>query len=122
MSKRILMVSDDPDIRQILQDRLHSYGYVVEVAIGGNEALKALRCDGFDGMLVDIAIPPIEGLAVVYQVRASHPTLPVVIITALFDLERSIQAVIGDGPQAYLPKPFDAAQLKKVLEHWVGRP
>jgi DNA-binding NtrC family response regulator len=120
MSKRILVVDEDPDIRQILLDRLHSYGYSVELAVDRSEALAAMQYDGFDGILFDIDRPEIQDIAVVCQIRATHPTMPIVIITAMPDLERIIRVVIGDGPQVYLLKPFGAAQLKKIVERWFG--
>lgn len=120
MSKRILVVDDDPDIRQVLLDRLESYGYVVETAVNGRDALDALQGSAFDGMVLDIRMPEINGMEVLRQTRKSHPGLPVVMVTSSMVREHAIEA-IGEGAQAYLLKPFDAAQLKQVLEHWIGR-
>ena len=122
MSKRILVVGNEPDIRQVLLDRLHSYGYAVEVAVDRMGTQEALRCDGFDGMLFDLDRPKIQDIAVICQIRATHPTMPILIITAIPDLERIIQVVIGNGPQTYLLKPFDFAQFAQVMEHWFGPP
>jgi CheY-like chemotaxis protein len=120
VSKRILVVDDDPDIRQVLLDRLESYGYVVETAVNGRDALDALQGSAFDGMVLDIRMPEINGMEVLRQTRKSHPGLPVVMVTSSMVREHAIEA-IGEGAQAYLLKPFDAAQLKQVLEHWIGR-
>lgn len=122
MIKRILVVGNEPDIRQGLRDRLHSYGYAVEIAVDRSKTLEALRYDGFDGMLFDLDRPEIQDIAVVCQIRATHPTMPILIITAMPALERIVQVVIGDGPQVYLFKPFDFAQFAKVMEHWFGPP
>lgn len=122
MIKRILVVGNEPDIRQGLLDRLHSYGYAVEIAVDRSKTLEALRYDGFDGMLFDLDRPEIQDIAVVCQIRATHPTMPILIITAMPALERIVQVVIGDGPQVYLFKPFDFAQFAKVMEHWFGPP
>lgn len=121
MSKRILVVDDDPDIRQILRDRLASYGYSVETAIGGTEALDALRRETYDGMILDIQLPGIDGLEVLHQVRKIHPWMPVVLMTALEARENAIQSM-REGAQALLLKPFDAAQLKQVVERWFRPP
>lgn len=122
MIKRILVVGNEPDIRQGVLDRLHSYGYAVEIAVDRSKTLEALRYDGFDGMLFDLDRPEIQDIAVVCQIRAIHPTMPILIITAMPALERIVQVVIGDGPQVYLFKPFDFAQFAKVMEHWFGPP
>ncbi len=118
-SKRILVVDDDPDIRQVLLDRMSSFGYVVETAINGREALDALRRGGFDGMLLDMRMPEIDGLEVLRRTRASHPDLPVVVVTAMSVQQRAAQAV-AEGARAYLLKPFDAPQLKQVVEQHFG--
>ena len=119
MSKKILVVDDDPDIRQILLDRMSSFGYVVETAIEGGEALDALRRGGFDGMLLDMRMPEIDGFEVLRRTRKSHPDLPVVVVTALSVQQQAAQAV-AEGARAYLLKPFDASQLKQVVEQCFG--
>lgn len=119
MSKRILVVDDDPDIRQVLQDRLNSYGYHVETAINGREALDALKRNAFDGMVLDIRMPEIDGIEVLRQTRKSHPALPVVMVTAS-TVRNSVIEAMGVGAQAYLLKPFDAVQLKQAVERWIG--
>lgn len=119
MSKRILVVDDDPDIRQVLLDRLGSFGYVVETAVDGREALDALRRGRYDGMLLDMLMPEIDGLEVLRRTRASHPALPVVMITAL-SVKEQVARTLSEGACAYLLKPFDAGQLKKAVEQCFG--
>jgi signal transduction histidine kinase len=115
--RRILVVDDDPDIRQLLFDRLGGYGYEVQTAGDGREALRLLGTETFDGMILDIGIPEIDGLGVLQQLRTSNTTLPVVMVTASGSKERAVQAV-ALGAQDYVLKPFDAAHLKEVIERW----
>src|SRR2546426_11686351 len=75
-TKRILVVDDDPDIRQVLLDRMSSFGYVVETAVDGREALDALRRGGFDGMLVGMLMAGGGGLGGVRGAPGSHPCPP----------------------------------------------
>jgi signal transduction histidine kinase/CheY-like chemotaxis protein len=119
-NKHILVVDDDPDILQFLADRLGSYGYIVEMATDGRKALEAFRQRSFHGVLLDIAIPEIDGLGVLQQIRESRSSIPVVMVTASGSKERAVQAV-AMGAQAYLLKPFDAARLKDVVERWFGQ-
>jgi CheY-like chemotaxis protein len=118
-TKRILVVDDDPDIRQVLLDRMSSFGYVVETAIDGRQALDALRRGGFDGMLLDMRMPEIDGLEVLRRTRVSHPDLPVVVVTAM-SVQRQAAQAVAEGARAYLLKPFDAPQLKQVVEQHFG--
>ena len=113
--KRILVVDDDPDIRQVLLDRMSSFGYLVETAIDGREALDVLRREGFDGMLLDMLMPGLNGLEVLRRTRESQPDLPVEVVTALSVRQHAAHAV-AEGAQAYLLKPFDASQLKQVVK------
>lgn len=121
MRKRILVVDDDPDIRQVLQDRLESYGYLVETAADGRAALKKLEHLTPNGIFLDIRMPGMDGLEVLAQIRDRHPSIPVVIVTAASARENVISA-IGAGAQAYLLKPFDTPQIKHVAERWFGKP
>jgi signal transduction histidine kinase/CheY-like chemotaxis protein len=118
--KSILVVDDDPDILQVMADRLESYGYRVQTATDGRKALEAFRQHPFDGIVLDIGIPEIDGLEVLQQIRESHSTIPVVMVTASGSKERAVQAV-AMGAQAYLLKPFDTARLKDVVERWFGQ-
>jgi CheY-like chemotaxis protein len=117
--KRILIVDDDPDIRQVLSDRMSSLGYAVETANDGREALEALKKGGFDGMLLDMRMPEIDGTEVLRRARESHPALPIVVVTATSVKESAAQTVAG-GACAYLLKPFDAVQLKQTAEQCFG--
>ncbi|TAJ25595.1 MAG: response regulator, partial [Nitrospirae bacterium] len=96
-----------------------SDGFLVQTAVDGQAALDALRLNAFDGVILDIGMPRIDGLAVLHQIRERHFTMPVVIITAAEARERASLAMEA-GAQAYLLKPFDAAQLKQVIGQWFG--
>lgn len=121
MRKQILVVDDDPDIRQVLQDRLESYGYLVETAADGRAALKKLERLAPSGVFLDIRMPGMDGLEVLGQIRDRHPSIPVVIVTAASARE-NVTSAIRAGAQAYLLKPFDTSQIKHVAERWFGRP
>jgi DNA-binding NtrC family response regulator len=114
-----LVADDDPDIRQLLSDRLTSDGYAVQTAADGREALLALRSQKFEALIADINMPEVSGLEVLRKVREEQPSLPVIVITAAEARDRAVAAVQA-GAQAYLLKPFDAGQLKQMIEQWVG--
>lgn len=119
-SQRILIVDDDPDIRQFLLDRLRSSGYEVEIAKDGREALSAVERSNFDGIVLDISIPEVDGLEVLRRIREHNRTVPVVMVTASGSKERADQA-INLGAQAYLLKPFDATHLRELVDRFFPR-
>lgn len=118
-ARRLLVADDDPDIRQLLSDRLTSDGYVVQTAADGREALLAVLSQKFDALIADINMPELSGIEVLRKVREEQPSLPVIVITAAEARDRAVAAVQA-GAQAYLLKPFDAGQLKQMVEQWVG--
>ena len=119
-AKRVLIADDDPDIRQLLSDRLHASGYFTETAIDGAHALKILRGETFDGLILDIGMPDMDGLEILQRIRERDGSMPVIMVTASGSRERAVQAV-GLGAQAYILKPFDPTELEQVIEYWIRR-
>jgi signal transduction histidine kinase/ActR/RegA family two-component response regulator len=117
--KRLLVADDDPDIRQLVSDLFISQGYHVQTVADGREALRVLSLDQFDGVILDISMPEMNGLEVLAQIRQHQPTLPVIMITATEAYDRALVALQA-GAQAYLLKPFETGQLKQLVEQWVG--
>ncbi|MBU6480236.1 MAG: response regulator [Nitrospirae bacterium] len=114
---RILVVDDDPDIRQLLQDRLRGNGYRVQSAVDGVGALEAVRAETFEGMILDIGIPSMDGMDVLRQIRRWDQQIPIVMVTASGSKELAVHA-ISVGAQAYLLKPFDVDELQRVADYW----
>jgi CheY-like chemotaxis protein len=114
---RILVVDDDPDIRQLLQDRLQAKGYRVQLAFNGVRALEAVQAETFEGMILDIGIPSMDGLLVLQKIRKWDQQIPIVMVTASDSKELAIRA-IGMGAQAYMLKPVNADELQRVADCW----
>ena len=115
--RTLLVVDDDGDICDLLRDRLESEGFHVYTAADGREALRLLADTPVDGVLLDIALPEVDGLEVLRQLRPHQPSLPVVMMTAVEALDRAMAAV-ENGAQGYLLKPFDAARLRQIVDRW----
>jgi signal transduction histidine kinase/ActR/RegA family two-component response regulator len=118
--RRLLVVDDDRDICDLLRDRLESDGFQVFTATDGRAALRMLETTSIDGMLLDIALPDLDGFDVLRKVRATQPTLPVVMMTAVEALDRAMAAVEA-GAQGYLLKPFDAGRLRQSVDRWFAQ-
>lgn len=113
--RRILVVDDDKDIRELFEDRLRSMGYLVETETDGLRALKAVGSGRFAGAILDIGIPSIDGMEVLKQIRQYDEHLPIIMVTASGAKDTAIKA-ISLGAQAYLLKPFDVEELERVMQ------
>jgi CheY-like chemotaxis protein len=114
---RILVVEDDPDGRRLVQDRLQAMGYTVQSEVDGARALEAVQTETFEGMILNLRIPPKDGMDVLRQIRRLDQQIPIVMVAGSVDREPAIRA-IGLGAQDYLLKPFDLDELQRVADYW----
>jgi len=119
MPKHILVVDDDPDIRQILRDRLESYGYLVDTAEDGLVAIQKIEAHTPSGVFLDIRMPGMNGIEVLGRIRDRYRTVSVVIVTATNVAELPDSPVYSSA-QACLVKPFDTPQIRQVVEQYFG--
>jgi len=117
MAGHILVVDDDPDICDVLRDRLEPYGYPVEVALDGRAALLSINQVLPRGLILDIHMPHINGLEVLRQTRERHPLLPIIMITA--DISRISKNVI-QAAQEVLIKPIDGIKFDDAVKRLFG--
>jgi signal transduction histidine kinase/CheY-like chemotaxis protein len=118
-AKQLLLADDDPDIRQMLRDRLMAAGYIVTTASDGQQALSLSQGHEFHGIILDIGMPRISGLDVLSKIREEKPTIPIIMITAASSEERALLA-LQSGAHAYLLKPFDPGRLIELVDRVVG--
>jgi len=111
---RVLIVEDDADLREALADTLELAGCRVAAAPGAQEALVLLAASPVDVVVSDVNMAGMDGHELLRRIRALHPQVPVVLITAFGSIERSVQAM-RDGASDYLVKPFQPAQLLEVI-------
>jgi len=111
---KILVVDDDPEVRMATRDFLSSKGYEVVVAEGGREALRLLDASPPDVVLLDVAMPDLDGMETLKRIVATHPTMPVIMVTANADIEITSK-VLQLGAADYVPKPFDLDYLDQAI-------
>ena len=110
-----MIVDDEFIVRESLLHWFERYGYRVETAASGTEALAKLEKDFFQILFVDIKMPGMDGLTLLEKVKTEYPETSVVIITAYGSIESAIQAM-RSGASDYLLKPFKPDQLPLVME------
>lgn len=112
--KRILIVDDDADLVRIVEEMLAGRGWSVGTALSGEEALREVRRDPPDLVLLDIMMPRMNGLEVLREVRALVPAARVVMITAFGDVGTYLEAM-DLGACAYVGKPFETEELVATI-------
>jgi two-component system, OmpR family, KDP operon response regulator KdpE len=108
-NSRILVVDDEPQLRLTLRSTLAALGFTVAAAESGEEALKQLRSDKFDLLLLDINLPGLSGIETCRAVRA-RSDIGVLMLTVRDRGEDKIQA-LDAGADGYVTKPFDINEL-----------
>ena len=109
----ILVVEDDPNLREAVCDTLELAGQSVVSAPGGVEALKLLEAQPVSIVVSDVRMMPMDGIALLKEIRSRFPHLPVVLMTAFADVDRAVEAM-RSGACDFLLKPFEP---KALLEH-----
>src|SRR4051794_12219440 len=106
---RILLVEDDPSIREVTSIGLGAAGFAVETASDGIDGLERFRAESFDLVLLDVMLPRLDGYEVCRQIRKTS-TVPIVMLTARTD---TMDVVVGleAGADNYVRKPFDLPEL-----------
>jgi two-component system response regulator GlrR len=116
LNSDVLLVDDDPDLLKLISLRLSSAGYTVHTAESGESALSALAVARPNVVVTDLQMPGIDGMALFEAIHRSHPTLPVIILTAHGTIPDAVSAT-ERGVFGFLTKPFDSqALLQKVAE------
>jgi len=110
VAPRVLIVDDEPYIRELIQRCLELEGYECHTAAHAEAALAALAADGFELLVSDIHMPGMSGMELLSTVRQRHPDLAVLMVTGVDDRKVGIQA-LRLGAYGYLIKPFDVNEL-----------
>jgi polar amino acid transport system substrate-binding protein len=117
---RILLVEDDEINQQVAQEMLESYGIKVTVAENGEEAIAILKQAQFDGVLMDMQMPVMDGVSATRKIRSIHlhAKLPIIALTANVMVSEQNE-ILAAGMNDYISKPIDPDRLVAALAKWV---
>jgi two-component system response regulator MprA len=117
---RILVVDDEPAVRDSLERALRIEGYDVDLAVDGNEALAAVADQHPDALVLDLMMPRIDGLEVCRRLRSGGDRTPVLVLTAR-DAVSDRVAGLDAGADDYVVKPFALSELLARLRALLRR-
>ncbi|WP_193940556.1 response regulator transcription factor [Parahaliea mediterranea] len=112
---KVLLVEDDPSVGSFIAGELSAAGYDCLLQDDGKLGLEAAREGQFDVLVVDRMLPGIDGLSIVQALRQAGDTTPVLVLSALGDVEDRVEG-LHCGADDYLTKPFSMAELQARLE------
>ena len=107
---RILIAEDQKDLNKILVKKLTAEGYSVDNCFDGQEALDFLDMASYDGVILDIMMPKLDGLSVIKHMRAKGDHTPVLFLTARDSIDDKVKG-LDLGANDYLVKPFSFEEL-----------
>lgn len=107
---RLLLIEDDQKIAAFVIKGLKAAGFAVDHAADGRQGLDLGLCEHYDGIIVDLMLPNLDGLSVIEQLRKAKIKTPVIILSAKDSVDDRVKG-LETGSDDYLPKPFAFAEL-----------
>jgi DNA-binding response OmpR family regulator len=121
VSYKVLIVDDEKEMRNLLNVCLKPYGYIIEEAQTGFDALEKIMDGKYDLILLDIMMPTIDGFEVLVNVReVLDKNIPIILLTALGDTDRIVKG-LQLGADDYIVKPFEPRELQARIESVMRR-
>jgi DNA-binding NtrC family response regulator len=118
---RILVVDDDPGVREVVRMMLESSGYEVQVAVNGKEALACLAKEQFQVIITDLVMPEQEGIETIKVIRREYPALKVIAMSGAFGGDY-LRIAGFLGAHGTLAKPLGMQNVLKVVKETLEKP
>lgn len=107
---RLLLAEDEKALSKALVAILERNNYSVDAVYDGQSALEYLEMDNYDGVILDIMMPKVDGLTVLRKVREKGNLIPILLLTAKSEVDDKVEG-LDAGANDYLAKPFHAKEL-----------
>ena len=115
VNPQILIVDDEPRMRDMLERAVTSWGHKASTARSGEEALRHLKAEPANIILLDLNLPAMSGMELLERIRETHPAIQVIILTGFGDLEAAKKAIHLDVVE-FLTKPAHLGELEQALD------
>lgn len=113
--EKVLLVDDEPEFTRILSQRMETRGVAIDVAASGPEALEKVKDTSYDAIILDLAMPRMDGIETLKRLLQENPDLQVILLTGYATLEKGVEAM-KLGAMDFLEKPAEIQQLLEKIE------
>jgi DNA-binding NtrC family response regulator len=117
----VLIVDDQPEVLRLYARGLEIAGYRVHTAETVEAGMQIVDTDPPDAVLVDLKMPYINGMGMLYRLRKTHPSMPVAIITGMQNLDKETLQEMAMLEAAVHYKPLSIAQIQQLVNDLVGK-
>jgi DNA-binding NtrC family response regulator len=115
MSEKVLLVDDEEDFLEVMEDRLRARDMEVTTCRSAEEALKKIKEQSFDAILLDFMMPGMDGMHALKEIKAKNPESQIILLTGHATIEKSVEAM-KLGATDFLEKPADIEALEKKIK------
>jgi DNA-binding response OmpR family regulator len=115
-AKRVLVVDDEPSVREMLSDFLEMNNFICMQADNGESAVDVTRREKFDLIIMDVRMPGVSGIEALREIKRDAPSQPVVMVTAVSEVETAVEAM-RLGANDYVMKPFVLRDMLVTVDH-----
>jgi DNA-binding NtrC family response regulator len=112
---RILLVDDEPSVLSVLSNLMKGKGFEIQPCLGGEKAMDLLNKQGFDLMITDIRMEPVDGMELLRAAKSQHPYMSVIVLSAVGSVETAVEAM-KEGAFDYATKPFKVDELMLTVQ------
>ncbi len=111
----ILLVDDEEEFLKVLSQRLEGRGMKVDTSTTGEAAIEKTKAKGFDAIVLDLAMPGVDGMETLKRIKSENPDLQIIMLTGHASVDKGVEA-IKEGAVDFMEKPVDLNKLLKKIE------
>ena len=118
----MLVVDDEPQIREVISTMLADRGFAVKAADGARAALNLLKSDSIDLICTDMVMPDMSGATLIEEIKRCSPNTPIIVCSA-YGIDEDVSRRVARGEVLFLGKPFTSQELTDLVHKALaGRP
>jgi DNA-binding NtrC family response regulator len=115
LKANILLVDDEEEFLKVLSQRLEGRGMKVDTSTTGESAIEKAKGKGFDAIVLDLAMPGVDGMETLKRIKSENPDLQIIMLTGHATVDKGVEA-IKEGAVDFMEKPVDLKKLMTKIE------